>query len=70
MNTKQQNTVRGLLKKYGYKNTSNVVRSALGINFDVLLQKAEPLYIIPRIASSYKDEDKKKNLWALSIRNG
>ena len=31
MNTKQQNILRSLLKKYKYKSVSNVVRLALGI---------------------------------------
>lgn len=47
MNTKQQNILRSLLKKYKYKSVSNVVRQALGINFENFLQKAEPLYILP-----------------------
>ncbi len=62
MNTKQQNILRSLLKKYQYKNVSNVIRQALGINFENFLQKAEPLYIIPRIASCYAEEDKRKEL--------
>ena len=62
MNTKQQNILRSLLKKYKYKSVSNVVRQALGINFENFLQKAEPLYILPRIASCYADENDKKNL--------
>ena len=45
MNTKQQNILRSLLKKYKYKSVSDVVRQALGINFENFLQKAEPLYI-------------------------
>lgn len=61
MNTKQQNILRSLLKKYKYKSVSNVVRQALGINFENFLQKAEPLYIVPRIASCYtEDQDKEK----------
>ena len=62
MNTKQQNILRSLLKKYKYKSVSNVVRQALGINFENFLQKAEPLYILPRIASCYADEKDKKDL--------
>ena len=62
MNTKQQNILRSLLKKYKYKSVSNVVRQALGINFENFLQKTEPLYVIPRIASCYADENDKKNL--------
>ena len=62
MNTKQQNILRSLLKKYKYKSVSNVVRQALGINFENFLQKAEPLYILPRIASCYADENDKKTL--------
>ena len=62
MNTKQQNILRSLLKKYKYKSVSNVVRQALGINFENFLQKAEPLYILPRIASCYADENNKKTL--------
>ena len=61
MNTKQQNILRSLLKKYKYKSVSNMVRQALGINFENFLQKAEPLYIVPRIASCYtEDQDKAK----------
>ena len=41
---------------------SNVVRQALGINFENFLQKTEPLYVIPRIASCYADENDKKTL--------
>ena len=62
MNIKQQNAIRGLLKKHGYKNAGNVVRPVLGINFDVFLQKTEPLYVIPRIASCYNNENDKKKL--------
>ena len=62
MNTKQQNILRSLLKKYKFKSTSNIVRQALGINFENFLQKTEPLYVIPRIASCYSDENDKKNL--------
>ena len=62
MNTKQQNILRSLLKKYKYKSVSNVVRQALGINFENFLQKAEPLYILPRIASCYAAEEDKKKL--------
>lgn len=62
MNTKQQNALRSLLKKYEYKNASTVVRQAMGINFENLLQKGDVLYIIPRIASCYAEEDKRKQL--------
>ena len=62
MNTKQQNILRSLLKKYKYKSVSNIVRQALGINFENFLQKAEPLYILPRIASCYAEEEDKKKL--------
>nr|DAQ63296.1 MAG TPA: Keratin, type II cytoskeletal 1 filament, cytoskeleton, skin, coiled-coil [Caudoviricetes sp.] len=62
MNTKQQNVLRTLLKKYKFKSVSNVVRQALGINFENFLQKTEPLYIVPRIASCYTEEQDKKKL--------
>ena len=62
MNTKQQNILRSLLKKYKFKSVSNMVRQALGINFENFLQKTEPLYVIPRIASCYADENDKKTL--------
>ena len=62
MNNKQQNILRSLLKKYKFKSVSNVVRQALGINYENFLQKTEPLYVIPRIASCYADENDKKNL--------
>lgn len=62
MNTKQQNILRSLLKKYKYKNVSNMVRQALGINFENFLQKTEPLYVFPRIASCYAEADKKSPL--------
>ena len=62
MNNKQQNILRSLLKKYKFKSVSNIVRQALGINFENFLQKTEPLYVIPRIASCYADENDKKNL--------
>nr|DAF71485.1 MAG TPA: Keratin, type II cytoskeletal 1 filament, cytoskeleton, skin, coiled-coil [Caudoviricetes sp.] len=62
MNTKQQNTLRSLLKKYKFKSVSNVVRQALGINFENFLQKTEPLYVIPRIASCYTEEQDKAKL--------
>ena len=62
MNTKQQNILRSLLKKYKFKSTSNIVRQALGINFENFLQKTEPLYIVPRIASCYTEEQDKKKL--------
>lgn len=62
MNTKQQNILRSLLKKYKFKSTSNIVRQALGINFENFLQKTEPLYVIPRIASCYAVEGDKEKL--------
>lgn len=62
MNAKQQNTLRSLLKKYEYKNASTVVRQAMGINFENLLQKGDALYTIPRIASCYAEEGKRKEL--------
>lgn len=62
MNTKQQNILRTLLKKYKFKSVSNVVRQALGINFENFLQKTEPLYVIPRIASCYTEEQDKAKL--------
>lgn len=65
MNTKQQNILRALLKKYKYKNVSNMVRQAIGINYENFLQKTEPLYIVPRIASCYSEEDKKKELMGI-----
>ena len=39
-----------------------MVRQTLGINYENFLQKTEPLYVIPRIASCYADENDKKNL--------
>ena len=62
MNTKQQNTLRSLLKKHGYKSASTIVRQTMGINFDYLIQKSDALYVIPRLASCYGDEEKKANL--------
>ena len=62
MNTKQQNILRSLLKKYKFKSVSNMVRQALGINYENFLQKTEPLYVIPRIASCYSDEQDKQKL--------
>lgn len=62
MNTKQQNILRALLKKYKFKSVSNMVRQALGINYENFLQKTEPLYVIPRIASCYADENDKNTL--------
>ena len=62
MNTKQQNILRSLLKKYKFKSVSNMVRQALGINYENFLQKTEPLYVIPRIASCYADEHDKQKL--------
>lgn len=41
MNTKQQNILRSLLKKYKFKSVSNMVRQALGINFENFLQKTD-----------------------------
>lgn len=62
MNTKQQNVLRTLLKKYKFKSVSNIVRQELGINFENFLQKTEPLYVIPRIASCYAVEGDKEKL--------
>lgn len=62
MINKQQNILRALLKKYKFKSVSNMVRQALGINYENFLQKTEPLYVIPRIASCYADENDKKTL--------
>lgn len=62
MNNKQQNILRALLKKYKFKSVSNMVRQALGINYENFLQKTEPLYVIPRIASCYADENDKNTL--------
>lgn len=56
MNTKQANTLRGLLKKYSIKDASNMVRLAMGCSFDKLTREADPLYIIPRIASCYDEK--------------
>ena len=39
-----------------------MVRQTLGINYENFLQKTEPRYVIPRIASCYADENDKKNL--------
>lgn len=65
MNTKQQNILRSLLKKYKFKSVSNVVRQALGINFENFLQKTEPLYVVPRIASCYTEEQDKAKLMGI-----
>lgn len=65
MNTKQQNILRSLLKKYKFKSVSNVVRQALGINFENFLQKTEPLYVVPRIASCYIEEQDKAKLMGI-----
>ena len=62
MNTKQQNVLRTLLRKYKFKSVSNIVRQELGINFENFLQKTEPLYVIPRIASCYAVEGDKEKL--------
>jgi hypothetical protein len=62
MINKQQNILRALLKKYKFKSVSNMVRQALGINYENFLQKTEPLYVIPRIASCYADENDKNTL--------
>ena len=62
MNAKQQNILRTLLKKYKFKSVSNIVRQVLGINFENFLQKTEPLYVIPRIASCYAVEGDKEKL--------
>lgn len=42
-----------------------MVRQALGINFENFLQKTEPLYIIPRIASCYAVEGDKEKLMGI-----
>lgn len=65
MNTKQQNVLRTLLKKYKFKSVSNIVRQELGINFENFLQKTEPLYVIPRIASCYAVEGDKEKLMGI-----
>ena len=65
MNTKQQNILRSLLKKYKFKSVSNVVRQTLGINFENFLQKTEPLYVVPRIASCYTEEQDKAKLMGI-----
>lgn len=65
MNTKQINKLRSLLKKYQYKTVSNRVRQAMGINYENFLQKTEPLYVVPRIASCYREEDKRKELMGI-----
>ncbi len=62
MNIKQQNILRSLLKKYGYKSVSNMVRQGMGINFENFLLKTEPLYAVPRIASCYADDGKRETL--------
>ena len=62
MINKQQNILRALLKKYKFKSVSNMVRQALCINYENFLQKTEPLYVIPRIASCYADENDKNTL--------
>lgn len=55
MNTKQSNTLRGLLKKYGIKDASNMVRLGMDISLDKLLRESDPLYIVPRIAFCYEE---------------
>lgn len=68
MKQKQQDKLRSLLKKYKCGDAGNQVRQCLGINFDNFLQKADPLYALPRIASCYFDEKKRRDLGGVAYK--
>ena len=56
MNSNQINQLKTVLRKYGNKNSENIVKQETGMKYSQFLEFAEPIYVISRIQSCYKDQ--------------
>lgn len=56
MNSNQVNQLKTVLRKYGNKNSENIVKQETGMKYSQFLEFAEPIYVISRIQSCYKDQ--------------
>ena len=56
MNSNQVNQLKTVLRKYGNKNSENIVKQETGMRYNQFLEFAEPIYVISRIQSCYKDQ--------------
>ena len=56
MNSNQINQLKTVLRKYGNKNSETIVRQETGMRYNQFLEYAEPIYVISRIQSCYKDQ--------------
>ena len=56
MNSNQINQLKTVLRKYGNKNSENIVKHETGMKYSQFLEFAEPIYVISRIQSCYKDQ--------------
>ena len=56
MNSNQVNQLKTILRKYGNKNSENIVKQETGMKYSQFLEFAEPIYVISRIQSCYKDQ--------------
>lgn len=56
MNSNQINQLKTVLRKYGNKNSENIVKQETGMRYNQFLEFAEPIYVISRIQSCYKDQ--------------
>ena len=56
MNSNQVNQLKTVLRKYGNKNSENIVKQETGMRYTQFLEFAEPIYVISRIQSCYRDQ--------------
>lgn len=56
MNSNQVNQLKTVLRKYGNKNSESIVKQETGMKYSQFLEFAEPIYVISRIQSCYKDQ--------------
>lgn len=56
MNSNQINQLKTVLRKYGNKNSENIVKQETGMRYNQFLEFAEPIYVISRIQSCYNDQ--------------
>ena len=56
MNSNQVNQLKTVLRRYGNKNSENIVKQETGMKYSQFLEFAEPIYVISRIQSCYKDQ--------------
>ena len=56
MNSNQVNQLKTILRKYGNKNSENIVKQETGMKYSQFLEFAEPIYVISRIQSCYRDQ--------------